>query len=97
MEWDEARVSEWLRSFNCGQYVETFRKHNIDGQILLELNDDRLMEIGIKKIGPKKLLRRRIDILRKELLQKTSRSFMNRVSTTCVTFRRTFLHIYSYP
>ncbi|SMQ49929.1 unnamed protein product [Zymoseptoria tritici ST99CH_1A5] len=80
MEWDEGRVVEWLRSFNCGQYAETFRKNNINGQILLEMNDERLMEIGIKKIGPKKLLRRRIDILRKELLQKSSRSFMNRLN-----------------
>jgi mitogen-activated protein kinase kinase kinase len=92
MEWDEARVSEWLRSFNCGQYVETFRKHNINGQILLELNDERLVEIGIKKIGPKKLLRRRIDMLRKEVLQKSSRSFMNRVSPSTIQQQAQFTH-----
>jgi mitogen-activated protein kinase kinase kinase len=49
--WDEERVSEWLRSVNCGQYEKLFRKNNINGENLLEMDKAILQEMGIDKIG----------------------------------------------
>ena len=49
--WDEEKVSDWLRSINCGDYVKLFRKNNITGDNLLEMDKAVLQEMGIEKIG----------------------------------------------
>ncbi|KAL3425371.1 ste/ste11 protein kinase [Phlyctema vagabunda] len=49
--WDEERVCDWLSSVNCGQYDKIFRKNNINGENLLEMDKSVLQEMGIDKIG----------------------------------------------
>ncbi|KAI9818486.1 MAG: ATP binding [Pycnora praestabilis] len=49
--WDERQVAEWLRSVNCGQYVDLFRANNFNGENLLESDQATLKDMGIKKIG----------------------------------------------
>ncbi|KAH8821657.1 BcSTE11, mitogen-activated protein kinase [Xylogone sp. PMI_703] len=49
--WGEDRVCEWLRSVNCGDYEKLFRKNNINGENLLEMDKAVLQEMGIEKIG----------------------------------------------
>jgi hypothetical protein len=49
--WDEERVCDWLRSINCGDYEKIFRKNNITGENLLEMDKAVLQEMGIDKIG----------------------------------------------
>ena len=49
--WDEERVCDWLRSVNCGEYEKLFRKNNINGENLLEMDKVVLQEMGIDKIG----------------------------------------------
>jgi len=49
--WDEERVCDWLRSVNCGDYEKLFRKNNINGENLLEMDKAVLQEMGIDKIG----------------------------------------------
>jgi SAM domain (Sterile alpha motif) len=49
--WDEERVCDWLRSINCGEYEKLFRKNNINGENLLEMDKAVLQEMGIDKIG----------------------------------------------
>ncbi len=49
--WDEERVCDWLRSVNCGEYEKLFRKNNINGENLLEMDKAVLQEMGIDKIG----------------------------------------------
>lgn len=49
--WDEDRVCEWLRSVNCKDYEKLFRKNNINGENLLEMDKAVLQEMGIDKIG----------------------------------------------
>ncbi|RQM06855.1 hypothetical protein DH86_00004375, partial [Scytalidium sp. 3C] len=49
--WDEDRVCEWLRSVKCGDYEKLFKKNNINGENLLEMDKAVLQEIGIEKIG----------------------------------------------
>jgi mitogen-activated protein kinase kinase kinase len=49
--WDEDRVSEWLHTVNCGVYKKLFRKNNINGENLLEMDKAVLQEMGIEKIG----------------------------------------------
>jgi mitogen-activated protein kinase kinase kinase len=49
--WDESRVADWLRSINCGQYVEIFTTNNINGSNLMELDRSTLKELGVKRVG----------------------------------------------
>ncbi|KAI9052290.1 hypothetical protein LZ554_003644 [Drepanopeziza brunnea f. sp. 'monogermtubi'] len=49
--WNEDRVCDWLVSVNCGEYVKIFRKNNINGENLLEMDKAVLQEMGIDKIG----------------------------------------------
>ncbi|POS87423.1 hypothetical protein EPUL_002146 [Erysiphe pulchra] len=49
--WDEEKVCDWLNSVNCGEYEALFRKNNINGQNLLEMDKVVLQEMGITKIG----------------------------------------------
>jgi hypothetical protein len=49
--WDEEQVCDWLRSVNCGDYEKIFRKNNINGENLLEMDKAVLQEMGIDKIG----------------------------------------------
>src|SRR6187402_929013 len=49
--WDEERVCDWLISVNCREYEKLFRKNNINGENLLEMDKAVLQEMGIDKIG----------------------------------------------
>lgn len=49
--WDEERVCDWLSSVNCREYEKLFRKNNINGENLLEMDKAVLQEMGIDKIG----------------------------------------------
>ncbi|KAF7904549.1 hypothetical protein EAF00_001883 [Botryotinia globosa] len=49
--WDEDQVGDWLRSINCGDYEKLFKKNNINGENLLEMDKAVLQEMGIEKIG----------------------------------------------
>jgi mitogen-activated protein kinase kinase kinase len=49
--WDEEQVCDWLQSVNCGDYEKIFRKNNINGENLLEMDKNVLQEMGIDKIG----------------------------------------------
>ncbi|KAI0480642.1 kinase-like domain-containing protein [Xylariaceae sp. FL0804] len=49
--WSEDRVCEYLRSVKCGEYEKLFRKNNINGENLLEMDKEVLKEMGIDKVG----------------------------------------------
>ncbi|KFY76164.1 hypothetical protein V498_09718 [Pseudogymnoascus sp. VKM F-4517 (FW-2822)] len=49
--WDEERVCDWLHTINCGAYEKLFKKNNINGENLLEMDKAVLQEMGIDKIG----------------------------------------------
>ncbi|CAH0022969.1 unnamed protein product [Clonostachys rhizophaga] len=49
--WDEDKVCEYLRSVKCGEYEKLFRKNNINGENLLEMDKEVLKEMGIDKVG----------------------------------------------
>lgn len=49
--WSEEQVCEWLHSVHCGNYEKLFRKNNINGENLLEMDKAVLQEMGIDKVG----------------------------------------------
>ncbi|KAI0180039.1 kinase-like domain-containing protein [Hypoxylon sp. FL1284] len=49
--WSEDQVCEYLRSVKCGEYEKIFRKNNVNGENLLEMDKEVLKEMGIDKVG----------------------------------------------
>jgi hypothetical protein len=82
--WDEERVCDWLVSVNCGEYEKLFRKNNINGENLLEMDKAVLQEMGIDKIGDRVRLFLNIKKLRTRAYANQKKR--NRVS--CVETRR---------
>jgi mitogen-activated protein kinase kinase kinase len=83
--WDEDRVCDWLRSVNCGEYEKLFKKNNINGENLLEMDKAVLQEMGIEKIGDRVRLFLGIKKLRTKAYANQRKR--NRVSSTCYMCR----------
>ncbi|KAK3698234.1 ATP binding [Vermiconidia calcicola] len=78
--WDEARVGDWLRSINCGQYVDIFRRNNINGENLMDMDQATLKEMGIKKIGDRVRIGAQAKVFRSSVYKRTSKRNINRHS-----------------
>ncbi|KAK4698471.1 mitogen-activated protein kinase kinase kinase, partial [Phenoliferia sp. Uapishka_3] len=49
--WDDERVAQWLADSNCPQYADLFRKNDITGSVLFDVDQAALKEMGIKSVG----------------------------------------------
>ena len=58
------QVSEWLDGLGLSQYAANFAKHEVGLQILTELSDADLKEMGISALGHRKTLLKAINLLR---------------------------------
>ncbi|GIZ39029.1 hypothetical protein CKM354_000242100 [Cercospora kikuchii] len=80
LQWDEERVGEWLKSINCAQYVEIFKRNNITGENLMDLDQATLKEMGIKKIGDRVRINSHAKTFRNNVYKRTSKRSINRHS-----------------
>lgn len=80
--WTEDQVCEYLRSVKCGEYEKLFRKNNITGENLLEMDKDVLKEMGIDKVGDRVRLFLGIKKLR-------TRAYANQKKRNRVSFLKT--------
>lgn len=80
LDWDEARVAEWLRSINCSEYVEIFKKNNINGENLMDMDQATLKEMGVKKVGDRVRIGTQAKVFRNNVYKRTSKRNINRVS-----------------
>ena len=62
----DKKVSEWLEKLGLGQYVSSFTENDIDAQLLTQLTDPDLKEIGIKSLGHRKKILAAIEALDKQ-------------------------------
>jgi hypothetical protein len=62
--WSVERVVEWLSASGLGHLSQRFQEHRITGDILLELSQSDLEEIGIHALGDKKRFLRAASYLR---------------------------------
>ncbi|KAF8892559.1 hypothetical protein BD779DRAFT_1194666 [Infundibulicybe gibba] len=51
--WTDNHVARWLADIKCGMYADTFKASDIRGDILLDLGQDTLQEMGVVSIGDK--------------------------------------------
>ncbi|KAJ7273745.1 hypothetical protein B0H12DRAFT_1090879 [Mycena haematopus] len=49
--WTDAHVARWLTDIKCANHAPAFRANDIRGDILLELDQTTLMEMGVSSIG----------------------------------------------
>jgi class 3 adenylate cyclase/predicted ATPase len=56
-------ISEWLEKLGLGQYASSFKENDIDTQILTQLTDTDLKELGICSLGHRKKILGAIEIL----------------------------------
>lgn len=68
--WDDGHVSRWLQDHKCGTHAGIFIEHDIRGDVILELDNATLKEMGIASVGD----RVRILSAVKQLRQQLSRS-----------------------
>ncbi|KAF2768664.1 mitogen-activated protein kinase, partial [Teratosphaeria nubilosa] len=80
MDWDEVRVGDWLRSINCGQYVELFRRNNINGENLMDMDAATLKEMGINKVGDRVRIGAQAKLFRNTVYKRSSKRSINRHS-----------------
>lgn len=52
------QVFELIEELNLGQYKSTFKKNRIDGLALMELTEEKLIQLGMKEMGLRMLLLR---------------------------------------
>lgn len=49
--WSEDQVCKYLRIIKYGKYEKLFKKHNINGGNLVEIDKEILKGMGIEKVG----------------------------------------------
>ncbi|RKP23047.1 sterile alpha motif/pointed domain-containing protein [Syncephalis pseudoplumigaleata] len=49
--WSEQQVAAWLTENHFGHYVDTFIENDVDGQVLVELDNTLLKELGVPTVG----------------------------------------------
>jgi len=68
--WADDHVAQWLTEIKCGCYQETFTANDIRGDILLELDQVTLKELGISCIGDRLRILNAVKILRQRVASK---------------------------
>lgn|SRR3990167_1859735 len=66
-EWSVADVGEWLENNGLGEYKASFAEQLISGPDLLELSDTDFVELGVQTLSKRKLIRRCLNALTKQV------------------------------
>ena len=64
--WSDNHVGRWLLDIKCGNHASTFKANDIRGDILLELDQVTLKEMGIASIGDRLRMINAVKILRQK-------------------------------
>src|ERR687891_1579069 len=59
---DKVRIAQWLKRQGLDQYARAFKEHNIGFDVLPELGDDDLKELGVPLGDRKRLLKAIADL-----------------------------------
>jgi mitogen-activated protein kinase kinase kinase len=79
--WDESRVAEWLKTINCGQYIDIFTTNNVNGVVLMEMDRTTLRELGVRRVGDQIRIATQAKAFRNTEYKHASKSAKNRVCT----------------
>ena len=59
-------IELWLNDLDLSEYINVFKEESIDIEVLPELTTDDLKEIGVTKLGHRKIILKAISELKKE-------------------------------
>ncbi|KAI0216303.1 ATP binding [Massospora cicadina] len=51
--WSVNQVCYWLREVHLEAHTDTFRRNDVNGEVLLELNHQLLKQLGVHTVGPR--------------------------------------------
>ncbi|KAF4615438.1 hypothetical protein D9613_003091 [Agrocybe pediades] len=68
--WKDEDVARWLNDIKCGCHDETFKANDIRGDVLLELDQITLQEMGIASIGDRLRILNAVKVLRQRVAGK---------------------------
>ncbi len=63
-------IEIWLKTLDLSEYINLFKEESIDIDVLTELTSDDLKEIGVNKLGHRKIILKAISELDKEPINK---------------------------
>ncbi|EIN07318.1 Pkinase-domain-containing protein [Punctularia strigosozonata HHB-11173 SS5] len=69
--WSDADTARWLSENRCGHHADAFREHDIRGDVLLELDQATLKEMGIPSIGDRLRIMNAVKVLRQRCSQRS--------------------------
>jgi hypothetical protein len=72
-QWKSKEVSIWLKALGLSSLVEHFEKNKIYGDILLDVNEETLKDLGITSIGITKKILNSIERIHPEYFQKKAK------------------------
>ena len=72
--WSDSHVSAWLTNIKCGHHASTFRTSDIRGDVLLELDQITLKEIGIASVGDRLRILNAVKTLRQRCSNRGERT-----------------------
>ncbi|KAF9500833.1 Pkinase-domain-containing protein [Pleurotus eryngii] len=70
--WSDSHVARWLTDIKCGNHAATFKANDIRGDILLELDQVTLKEMGVSSIGDRLRIVNAVKILRQKASTRTT-------------------------
>lgn len=65
--WNDDHVARWLNDIKCGCHEETFKVNDIRGDLLLDLDQKSLQEMGVSCIGDRLRILNAVKILRQKV------------------------------
>ncbi|KZT26359.1 Pkinase-domain-containing protein [Neolentinus lepideus HHB14362 ss-1] len=70
--WSDAHVARWLTDIKCERHAPTFRENDIRGDVILELDQTTLKEMGISSIGDRLRITNAVKTLRQKSSSRSS-------------------------
>jgi len=82
--WTDIQVARWLTDIKCGCHDGTFKANDIRGDVILELDQASLKEIGIASIGDRLRILNAVKTLRQRVASRTVTSPSSQTITSAL-------------
>ncbi|KAF8798060.1 Pkinase-domain-containing protein [Phlegmacium glaucopus] len=82
--WTDTQVARWLTDIKCGCHDGTFKANDIRGDVILELDQASLKEIGIASIGDRLRILNAVKTLRQRVASRTVTSSSIQTTTSAL-------------
>ncbi|XP_076369581.1 uncharacterized protein LOC143256352 isoform X3 [Tachypleus tridentatus] len=66
-QWTSGQVGQWLLALGLEQYTSKFKEHDINGQLLLQIDSSRLKSIGVSNSSDRSIIKKKVKEIRTHL------------------------------